>query len=54
MFESCVDLLAQFFGIAPKTIGLLAEPFQFSEPQFVGRNHALSLKRVRGRVTEKH
>jgi len=32
MFEPCVDLFAQFFGVAPKTFCLLAEPFQFSEP----------------------
>ena len=53
MFEPCGDLLAQFFGVAPKTFCLLAEPFQFSEPRIVGRNHAPSVRRVRGAVTEK-
>ena len=53
MFETFVDLLAQVFGVAAKTFCLLAEPFQFSEPQIVGRNHAPSVKRVRGAVTEK-
>ena len=53
-FDPRGDLVAKFLGVAPQALGLLTQPFQFSESELLRTEHSdYSLSRDLCDVTEK-